>query len=408
MMRWLTLLSLLTAALSRAEPIYEQEPINYYEAELVDEVARYFANGVEGWEHQGYSGFLEDFLETFDIPPESQVLVYSKTSFQASKIRPENPRAIYFNKDIYVGWVPGGDFLEVSASSPLTGNNFYSIAGSGSKPELIRETHRCLRCHGGSFTRDIPAPLVRSVFPDADGQPIFKAGTTVVDHRTPFEERHGGWFTSGGFSGSRGNLIFRETKTGADAGVRFDAENIRDNGYPGEGSDLVALLVLEHQSELHRLLAQMSLQTRTALFRQRKFDELLGRTERLSDSTKRQIKSVGDKVLQYMFFVEEAPLPEIDKASSPYARYFDGNGPKDSRGRSLFDLKLSGSLLKHPFSYMVYSAAFQSLPSEAMEYLSAELKVILDPEFEYEDYAHLSRRDKASIRQILEETTDLL
>ena len=391
-----------------AGPIYESEPINYYDAPLVDEIAKFFEEGAQGWEYKGQSGFLEDFLDTFDIPRESQVLVYSKTSFQTGKIRPENPRAIYFNKDIYVGWVPGGDFLEVSASSPTTGNNFYSIVGSGRKPELIHETHRCLRCHGGSFTRDIPAPLVRSVFPDREGQPIFKAGTTVVDHTTPLSDRHGGWFITGAKTTNRGNRVFAETERGADSGSVFDMADIREIDYPGEGSDLIAMLILEHQSELHRLLAHLSLQTQTALYSQRKFDELLGRTERLSESTKRQIKSVGDKVLRYMFFTNEAELPRLSIKNSPYARYFDGNGPKDSEGRSLYDLRLAGRLFEHPFSYMVYSDAFQKLPPEALEYLSAELKLILNPEIEYEGYEHVSPSEKRAILKILAETTELL
>ena len=395
-------------SLSLGSPIYESAPINYYEAEMVDEVAEYFAKGVEGWKYVGPSGFLNDFLDTFNIPRESQVLVYSKTSFQSSKIRPESPRAIYFNKDIYVGWVPGGDFLEVIASSPTTGNNFYSISGSGSRPELVKETHRCLRCHGGSFTRDIPAPLVRSVFPDFEGQPIFKAGTAVIDQTTPIEDRWGGWFVTGTDMVHRGNLIFKETERGADTGEKFDLSKVLENRYPGEGSDIVALMILEHQSELHRLLAHLSLQTQTALYNQKKFDELLGRTEPLSDSTKRQIKSVGDKLLKYMFFVDEADLPAIDLRQSPYARYFDGNGPKDSRGRSLYDLKMNGTMFHYPFSYMVYSDAFQSLPKEAMDYLAGEIRLILDPDQVYEGFEHLSRSDKAAIKQILIETTDLL
>lgn len=407
-MRLLIVLVLLMPSALFAGPIYESQPINYYDAPLVDEVARFFESGAQGWEYKGQSGFLEDFLKTFDIPAESQVLVYSKTSFQTGKIRPENPRAIYFNKDIYVGWVPGGDFLEVSASSPTTGNNFYSISGAGTKPELLHETHRCLRCHGGSFTRDIPAPLVRSVFPDSEGQPIFKAGTTVVDHTTPLEDRHGGWFVTGTNDTNRGNLVFNETDRGADKGRVFYMADIRDIDYPGEGSDLVAMLILEHQSELHRLLAHLSLQTQTALYSQRKFDELLGRTERLSDSTKRQIKSVGDKLLRYMFFKDEAELPRISIKNSPYARYFDGNGPRDSKGRSLYDLRLAGRLFEIPFSYMVYSDAFQQLPAEALEYLTAELKNILDPDSEYEGYEHITKQEKVAIRQILEETTELL
>lgn len=407
-MRILLAITLLCSPGLLAGPIYESEPINYYDAPLVDEIAKFFEDGAQGWEYKGQSGFLEDFLDTFDIPRESQVLVYSKTSFQTGKIRPENPRAIYFNKDIYVGWVPGGDFLEVSASSPTTGNNFYSIVGAGTKPELIHETHRCLRCHGGSFTRDIPAPLVRSVFPDLEGQPIFKAGTTVVDHTTPVADRHGGWFITGSEITNRGNLVFNETERGVDGGYVFDMADIRDIDYPGQGSDLVAMLILEHQSELHRLLAHLSLQTQTALYSQRKFDELLGRTERLSESTKRQIKSVGDKVLRYMFFTDEAELPRIPVKNSAYAQFFDGNGPKDSEGRSLYDLRLAGRLLEYPFSYMVYSDAFQTLPPEALEYLSLELTEILNPESEYEGFEHVSASEKRAIRQILKETTDLL
>ena len=391
-----------------AGPIYESAPINYYEAEMVDEVAEFFANGADGWEHTGRSGFLVDFLDTFDIPRESQVLVYSKTSFQASKIRPESPRAIYFNKDVYVGWVPGGDFLEVTVTSPTTGNNFYSIAGADNKPELFKETHRCLRCHGGSFTRDIPSPLVRSVFPDWEGQPIFKAGTAVIDQTTPFADRWGGWFVTGTDASHRGNLIFKETERGADEGTPFDLSKILDNGYLGEGSDVVALMVLEHQSELHRLLAHLSLQTQTALYNQKKFDELLGRTAPLSDSTKRQIKSVGDKVLKYMFFVGEAAMPAIDLDRSPYAKYFNGNGPRDSNGRSLYDLQMDGKMFRYPFSYMVYSDAFQTLPPEAMNYLKRELSAILNPGSVYEGFEHLSHADKMAVAQILKETTELL
>ena len=144
--------------------------------------------------------------------------------------------------------------MEVTASSPTTGNNFYSISGSGTNLELVHEIHRCLRCHGGSFTRDIPSPLVRLVFPDATGQPIFKAGTTVVDQATPMEDRHGGWFVTGSKSTFRGNRVFAETERGADKGRIFDMDDIRDIDYVGEGSDVVALLILQHQSELHRLL----------------------------------------------------------------------------------------------------------------------------------------------------------
>lgn len=407
MKRLLFVLSLsCTTAWSAA--IYDAEPINYNDSEAVDSVADFFKSGAGEWKAEGRSGYLKDFLETFDIPAESQVLVYSKTSLQVSHIRPENPRAIYFNKDIYVGWVPNGDLLEIIASSPTTGNNFYSISNSAVRPNLVRETHNCLRCHGGSFTRDIPAPFVRSVFPDFEGQPIFKAGTAVVDQTTPFADRRGGWFVTGSEFSHRGNRIFEETERGADGGSVFDISRIRAGGYLFEGSDSVALMILEHQSELHRLIAHLSLQTRTALYSQRKFDELLGRTDPISDSTRRQIKSVADKLLKYMFFSEEAAVPTVDLANSPYAKYFNGNGPKDTEGRSLYDLRMDGRMFKYPFSYMVYSDAFQNLPTEAMDYIRRELRLILALGNDYEGFEHLSSTDKMAIQQLLRDTTDLL
>ena len=389
-------------------PLYEFEPINYYEADPVDAVVRFFESNEVDWQSDSASGFLKSFLDTFEIPVESQVLVYSKTSLQVNNIRLDNPRAIYFNKDIYLGWVPGAKFLEVIVSSPKTGNNFYVVTNSTKKPELIRETHRCLNCHGGSFTRDIPSPFVRSVFPQANGQPIFRAGTRVVDQEVKFNQRFGGWYVTGITPDHLGNKVFVETDTGADFEKFLDMESIQKGPYPEKSSDVVAQLILQHQSEFHRLAAHLNLQTQTALFRQREFDKLLGRTDPLSDSTKRQIKSIGDKLLRYMFFSEEAKIPEIDLTASPFASVFDGRGPRDKRGRSLQELRMNGRMFKYPFSYMVYSDAFISLPGEALDYISQELSHILDPAKNFEDFKHLSRSDKMAIQQILRETTDLL
>ena len=285
-----------------ASPIYEFEPINYYDRDPMDEVAEFFKKDEVPLTRNSSRGYLESFLETFGIPIESQVLCYSKTSLQVNNINTRNPRAIFFNKDIYVGWVPGAQFLEVIVSSPTTGNNFYAVTNTTERPSLIHETHKCLNCHGGSFTRDIPSPFVRSVFPQADGQPIFRAGTRVVDQTVDFHQRFGGYYVTGISENHLGNRVYRETEQGADSGNALNPERVLDGKYPENGSDIVAHLILQHQSEFHRLAAHMNLQTQTALFRQREFDKLLGRTERLSDSTKRQIKSVGDKS-QALFLV---------------------------------------------------------------------------------------------------------
>ena len=51
---------------------------------------------------------LAALLHDLNISKHSQVLVFSNTSLQLSKISAKSPRAIYFNDDLYVGYVPGG------------------------------------------------------------------------------------------------------------------------------------------------------------------------------------------------------------------------------------------------------------------------------------------------------------
>ncbi len=392
--------------LGLGQKAYESAPINYYESEAVDPVAAFFADpeNVRAWEKSGRSSFLTDFMEAFDIPPSSQSLVFSKTSLQASRIRPRNPRAVYFNDEIYVAWVPGGDLLEVSVPSPETGTNFYTIEMDGSRPELIRETHDCLQCHGGSFTRDVPGHLVRSVYPDLSGQPIFKAGTRLMDSSTPIHERWGGWLVTGTDMPHRGNRIYSETHSEAEAHSAFTIDDVPKNGYLSNGSDVVAQLILAHQAKLHTLIADLTLSTRRAFHDQKVMDELLKRDEPISESTARRIKNASDKVLQEMFFVNAAEIQKIDQRQSPFAESFSRRGPKDSKGRSLFKLRLNRRIFRYPFSYIVYTDTFNNLPPAALDYLWAEIERILDPLNRYDGYEHLSRRDKVTIKEILLET----
>ena len=401
------LLSILVfPVIATAQKAYESAPISYYESEAVDQLADFFANpeNLEGWERSGPSSFLEDFLEAFDIPASSQSLVFSKTSLQASRIRPENPRAIYFNDEIYVGWVPGGDILEVSVPSPETGTNFYVVEMFEDRPQLIRENHDCLQCHGGSFTRDVPGHLVRSVYPDLSGQPIFKAGTRVVDQTTPIHERWGGWLVTGSAVEHMGNIVYNETDSGAEFRSVFTADDVPNRGYPSEGSDIVAHLILAHQAKLHTLLADLVISTRRAFHDQKVMDELLKRDDPISDSTARRIKHASDKVLKYMFFADEADIPKIEISDSAFAQTFHAREPKDSKGRSLYQLRANRRMFRYPFSYIVYTDTFNDLPQDALDCIWPEIERILDPTIRYEGYSHLSRRDKAVIKEILLET----
>lgn len=402
----LTLISLACLPTAFGQKFYELEPINYSKSEAVDVISDYFADSkkLESWKREGPSGYLNAFLEAFDIPAASQTLVFSKTSLQADRIHPKNPRAIYFNDDIYVGWVPNSDLLEVSVSSPQTGTNFYTIQPTDELPELTRQTHDCLRCHGGSFTRDVPGHLLRSVYPDSAGQPIFKAGTHFTDQTTPFEDRWGGWLVSDAPMKHMGNTLFQETDRGADLGKPFTIGDLPENGYLSPESDLVSLLILGHQTQLHTLMADLTIKTRRALHDQKIMDELLQRDARLSDSTRSRIKHAADKVLKCIFFIEEIDLPEIDMTRSRFAKAFTERGPKDAEGRSLYQLQMDGRMLRHPLSYLIYSDTFDKLPAEALDYLWAEIERILNPSKRREGYERLSRRNKIAIKEILLET----
>lgn len=145
-------------------------------------------------EHEERTGYLASVLAALDVPVSSQTLVFSKTSLQQARISPRNPRALYFNDDVYIGYVRSGEVVEVSVADPALGAVFYTLSQSPVEaPRFIRESDDCLQCHGSSQTRGVPGHIVRSVYPDAGGQPIFSAGSHRIDHTSPVKDRWGGW-----------------------------------------------------------------------------------------------------------------------------------------------------------------------------------------------------------------------
>src|SRR5262245_25004046 len=73
-------------------------------------------------------GYLSSLLRALEIPVSSQGLVFSRTSLQVDRIAPWSPRAVYFNDDVYVGWVQGGPIMEIASVDPKLGAVFYTIA----------------------------------------------------------------------------------------------------------------------------------------------------------------------------------------------------------------------------------------------------------------------------------------
>ena len=277
-------------------------------------------------------------LELLDVPVSSQMLVFSKTSFQLRRITPRRPRAVYFNDDVYVGWVQGGDVVEISSADPQQGAIFYTLKQEPSEsPKFVRDRGQCISCHASSRTMGVPGHLVRSVYSDRGGQPLFGAGTFTTDHRSPFKERWGGWYVTGSHGAHRhmGNVFAadrdRPEQLDVEAGANLVdlRQHVNLSPYLGPDSDIVALMVLEHQTRMHNLITRANFETRSALHYDRIMNEAMGRPlDHRSESAQRRIESTAHKLVDYMLFANEFNLKHPIKGTSAFQSEFSTRAHK--------------------------------------------------------------------------------
>ncbi len=125
--------------------------MNYADAETYDAVSLLFEDIEAGrieLEHRGPRGYLESLLTLLNIDDSSQLLVFSKTARKSRFVTPETPRALYFNDEIYVGYIPDTNTLEIASMDTNLGPVFFDIPQDVETTlELSRQTSRCLRCH---------------------------------------------------------------------------------------------------------------------------------------------------------------------------------------------------------------------------------------------------------------------
>ncbi len=396
---------------------FEAEPINYDTAPATDPVAQLQQRVERGEIRLAYDeahGYLPAVLEALHVPVSSQMLVFSKTSFQQRRITPRRPRAVYFNDDVYVGWVQGGDVVEFSAADPQLGGVFYTLSQEPTEtPKIVRDRGQCISCHASSRTVGVPGHLVRSVYPDRSGRPFFGSGTFTTDHRSPLAERWGGWYVTGRHGGQRhmGNVIVLDRdqpeKLDVEAGANITdlKERLNLDPYLAPHSDIEALMVLEHQTRMQNLITRANFETRSALY----YDDIMNRAmdrplDHRSDSARRRIESAGDKLVEYMLFSAEFQLADPVTGTSNFAAEFMARGPRDSQGRSLRDLDMTRRLMKYPCSYLIYSKPFEGLPEPAKEYVYQRLFQILTRADENDEFVHLTMNDRQAIAEILRET----
>jgi hypothetical protein len=384
--------------------------IQYVQETGDDPVARLEARIESGRVKLDYAangwGYLPALLQALDIHVDSQVLVFSKTSIQANHISPRTPRAIYFNDNVSVGFVREGEVLEIASLDARQGIRLYSIdTKKADQPELSRRDD-CLRCHQGPVTLGVPGLLLSSVHPSTGRRGEEHGSTFMTDHRTPLAERWGGWYVTGTDGsqynlGNNTNLVDPVHPGGASLDGTQNVTSLADrfdtSKYLAPTSDIVALMVLEHQTRMTNLITRIGWDVRIA-----QHDGKLKEREK-------QLDAEIDELTAYMLFGDEALLKDPIAGVSTFSKTFPQRGPRDRQGRSLRDFDLHTRLFRYPLSYMIYSDAFEGMPDFARERVYRRLYDILTGKDTREtagglSLARLSSTDRGAILEIVRET----
>jgi len=372
---------------------YDTRPVN----DAVARLNRKVQSGQAQLKFEGVQGYLRSLLDSLDIPIESQMVVFSKTSLQMHLISPQHPRTIFFNDRVAVAWVPREPFIEIATEDPQQGVIFYTLdQKSADRPAFVRHDE-CLVCHESYSTLGVPGMQIRSVFTAPDGRQMRQFGDYTSDHRSPFEERWGGWYVTGKQVPTHhlGNAMVTGPDTGEPSNGNPPMGSIQvdlDAGsYLSPHSDIVALMVFDHQVQMINLLTRVGWETRFALYDHR-------------DLTAHLVQDGSKELVDYLLFIDETPLRGKVQGSSGFAEKFAARGPKDRKGRSLRDFDLEQRLMRYPCSYMIYSEAFDNLPVEAKEAIYKRMWQILSGQETDRKYARLSLPDRQAIVEILRDT----
>jgi hypothetical protein len=395
----LVMLSLAAAGAAQRQGVFDRSrdipAIAYSTGALdnaVEHVNRRLAEGRERLTSEAVSGYLRSTLAALQVPIESQVLVFSQTSLQSSRISPTNPRAIFFNDSAAVAWVRGSDVLEIAAHDARQGAIFYRLDQASAAPRFERDD-TCLACHLAWETLGVPGLMVLSTFPMPD-DPHAYAGGFASDHRSPIGLRWGGWYVTGRaparHMGNVPTLLPPGTRV-PDGQARppslptvegrFDTA-----GFLSSHSDAAALLVLEHQAAMANFITR------------------LGWEARLVPPAPARVEEAAHSLVDYLLFVEEAPFPGAIRGSSAFSEVFSARGPRDAKGRSLYQLDLDRRLLRYRCSYMIYAPAFDALPELAKRAVYERMWAVLSGRLTAAPYDQFARQERAAIIEILAAT----
>ena len=354
---------------------------------VIDDLNDRIEKGTLKLNYSNDNGYLKSVLSALNVPVESQVLVYTGTSLQAPKINMQNPRAIFFTDTLAVAWVRTGVVLEIAAQDPRQGTIYYTIDQTPQAAPHFSRRLDCLSCHLSWDTLAVPGPLVLSTFPRKSDKDY--ANGFAVDHYSSIAERWGGWYVTGKRVPMKhmGNFpLIMPKPLDYPPPARTSVDGMFDlDGYPTHHSDIVALLILEHQAHATNLITRLAWEAR------------VGHADKVPEAI--------NNLVDYLLFVDEANFSEGRiEGSSGFTEKFESLGPKDSRGRSLRDLDLQSRIMKYPLSYMIYTPAFDALPADIKATIARKIKSVLNGEDPAAKWAHLSAPTRQAILEILKDT----
>ena len=389
--------------------LWDLPPLRYSDTATGDRLSQLAADWQSGKRKlQGATELerVKEILTALHVPEASQILVFSKTSKQHGLIHPGNPRALYFSRDCYCGFVPGG-MMEVIIQDRRLGPVFYLIdlGHAQQAPKVERDTSDCLSCHGTGRTENVPGVLLRSVFPDENGHPLLSFGSGLVMHDTPIAERWGGYYVTGQIALPHlGNRTFAEAREAEPQ--RSDWKDLSGKidtaKYPRATSDIVALMVLEHQCQAHNLLTAAKMNYERARFLSL---SIAPDGDPDEGSAGRVAEQAAQRIVDWFLYQNEAETGEDGiSGDETFQQQFSATIPKARNGDSLADFQLNTRLFKNRCSYMIYSGAFAVLPDSVKKRVIAKLKKVMENHEADDAYPQIKASERHRIAEILRDT----
>ncbi len=379
---------------------FESAPHHYWTRELNDPLTRIkedLESGSIQLDRSGDLPFLRSLLEVLEISPETQMLLFSTTSLQLRYINPRNPRALFFNEDVYLGYIPGGK-IEIVSIDPAAGGIYYIFdIPRGDTPIRVERSNRCMNCHAAREIGRVPGLLIQSVIPGTRGGSLESFRQEETGHGIPLTERFGGWYVTGetGITNHWGNTIGQFINGEINRIPTPPGKHFSFDKYPAAHSDLLTQMVHEHQVGFVN-------RTIEAAYVARKITHESGGG--IGSNEAAQLDALASGLARYLLFADEAPLPKPVRGEAGFIKAFSRTRKADPQGRSLKDFQLRTRMFKHRCSYMIYSRAFQGLPENLKQRVYHFLGAALNTGAPRPDYAYLPDDEKRAIREILKAT----